>query len=106
VFGFLGADESFTSNRFGELVNPADARRRMTPAGRWLRSSGLGQALRRLPEGPRESLLRTARRLMFRAPAPPASPSAELRERLRATFAGDAARLRELTGHEFASWQV
>jgi hypothetical protein len=106
VFGFLGADEDFTSTRFGELVNPAEARRRMTPAGRWLRSSGLANVLRRLPSGPRESVLRTARRLMFRAPAPPAPAREELRERLCAAFAADAAGLRELSGQEFASWQV
>ena len=106
IFRFLGADEDFTSPHFDDRVNPAESRRRMTRLGRWLRGSGLATALGRLPEGPRDLVLATARRVMFRAPSASPQLDADLRERLRATFADDAARLRELTGLEFPSWQV
>jgi Sulfotransferase family len=106
IFRFLGADEDFRSPRFEDRVNPAESRRRMTRLGRWLRGSGLATALGRLPAGPRDLVLATARRVMFRPPSASPQPSAELRHRLRATFADDAARLRELTGLDFASWQI
>lgn len=106
VFRFLDVDEQFDSPRFGERVNPAASRRRMTAAGRWLRASPLSKGLGRMPARPREMLLRSARQVMSRPATPSAQPSADVRERLRAAFAEDAARLRELTGLELASWQV
>jgi hypothetical protein len=106
VFRFLGVDEGFESPRFGERVNPAESRRRMTGLGRWLRGSPLVDVLGHLPGRPREAVLGWARRLTSRGASPSPQPSVELRQRLRATFAEDAARLRELTGLELASWQV
>jgi hypothetical protein len=106
IFRFLGADDGFTSPRFSERVNPAEGRRRMTRLGRSMRASRLATGLSRLPDGARERLLAGARRLILWAPSEEWAPDPALRERLRETFAADAARLRELTGQEFASWQV
>jgi hypothetical protein len=106
VFRFLDVDDEFESPRFGERVNPAESRRRMTGAGRWLRASRLSETLGRVPARPRELLLRSARRVMSRPARTSAQPSAELRERLGATFADDVARLRELTGLELEAWHV
>jgi hypothetical protein len=106
IFRFLDAGEEFSSARFDELINPASDRRRVTAAGRRLRSSRITGAVGRLPARPREALLKTARRVTSRRAEPSPRPSPELRARLRATLAGDVARLRELTGLEFASWQL
>jgi Sulfotransferase domain len=106
IFRFVGAEDSFTSPLFSERVNPAEGRRRMTRLGRSMRASPLATALGRLPSGPRERLLKAARRLMLRAPDGGGDPDPELRERLRETLAADAARLRELTGRRFPTWQV
>jgi hypothetical protein len=106
IFRFLGADDGFTSPLFSERVNPAEGRRRMTRLGRSMRASPLATALVRLPSGPREWLLKAARRVMLRAPGGGGDPDPELRDRLRETFAADAARLRELTGRRFPTWQV
>jgi hypothetical protein len=106
VFGFLGADEDFDSPRFEMLVNTTAARRRVGHAWRWLRGSRAVGVVKRLPTRPREMVLRPARRLMSRRPQPPPDPDPELRVRLREAFAGDVARLRELTGREFATWEL
>ncbi len=106
MFRFLGADETFSSDRFNERVNPAEERRRMSGLGQWMRRSPLVTGLKRMPARPREFILRSARRAMFRAPLPAPEPDPGLRERLRATFKDDAMKLRELTGQEFPDWQV
>jgi Sulfotransferase domain len=106
VFGFIGAAEDFVSQAFDTLINTTALRRRTTPAWRLLRGSRAVGLLKRLPPRPRELALAAGRRLVSRRRVPAADPSPELLERLRATFAGDAARLREMTGREFASWQV
>jgi Sulfotransferase domain len=106
AFRFLGVDDSFESPRFSVPVNTSAARRRASALWRRLRGTRVVGLVKRLPPGPRELVLRPARRLMSHRPEPPPQPSAELRERLRATFADDAARLRQRTGREFASWRV
>ena len=104
VFRFIGVDEDFVSAGFDTLVNTAAARRPMRSAWRRLRGSRTHGLVKRLPQRPREMLLVPARRLMSRRPprVPEADP--ELRERLRAVFAADVSRLRELTCREFATW--
>lgn len=106
IFRFLDVDDAFTSPRFEERINPAEDRRRMPRMGRWLRRSPLASGLSRVPARPREFVLDRARRLILRPPSPRPDPAPDLREVLRTTFAEDAARLRDLTGLEFRSWQV
>jgi Sulfotransferase domain len=106
VFRFIGADNEFASPRFGVPVNTTALRRRSSALWRRLRGTRAVGLVKRLPPGPRELVLRPGRRLMSHRPTPRPAPSAELRARLRAAFADDAVRLRELTGREFASWQV
>jgi hypothetical protein len=43
---------------------------------------------------------------MSRRSQPLPDPGPELRDWLRAAFADDVRRLRELTGREFATWQI
>jgi Sulfotransferase family len=106
IFRFVGADDSFTSPLFSERINPAEGRRRMTGLGRAMRASRLATSLSRLPSGPRERLLKTARRVMLRAPDSDGGPDPDVRERLREALAPDAKRLRVLTGRRFPTWQV
>jgi hypothetical protein len=106
VFRFLGADEAFVSPRFSVPVNTTATRRISRSIWRQLRGTRAVGLIKRLPPRPRELVLRPARRLMSRPPGPRPEPDPDLRERLRATFAEDAARLRELTGREFATWRV
>jgi hypothetical protein len=106
VFRFVGASGDFVSGHFEGLVNTSAARRRTTSAWRRLRGSRAMGLIKRLPPGPRELVLGPARRLMSRRSQPLPDPGEELGERLRAAFADDARRLRELTGREFATWQV
>jgi hypothetical protein len=106
VFQFVGAAEDFDSDGFARLSNTSAARRRTTPAWRLLRGSRALGLMKRLPPRPRELLLRGARRLVSRRPRPLPEPTPELRARLESAFRDDAARLREMTGREFASWQV
>jgi hypothetical protein len=106
VFRFIGAESDFVSPRFGVPVNTTALRRRSTSLWRRLRGTRAIGLVKRLPPGPRELVLRPGRRLMSHRPAPRPEPTAELRARLLAAFADDAVRLRELTGREFASWQV
>jgi hypothetical protein len=106
LFQFLGVGAEVDVDRFDEVINPASGRRRMSRAGRWLRASGISAGARYLPARPRETLISWTSRLMSRRARPSPQPSLELRERLRAALAGDAARLRELTGLELAGWQV
>jgi hypothetical protein len=106
VFRFLDVDESFVTPHFDALINTTAARRRISGLRRRLRGSRPLGWVKRLPAGPREAVLASARRLSSRRPPPPPDPNPELRARLRATFADDARRLRELTAGAFATWQV
>jgi hypothetical protein len=106
VFGFVGVEEHFASARFDALINTTAARRRIGHLWRWLRGSRAVGSVKRLPPRPREMVLRPARRLMSRQPQPPPDPGPELQAGLQRAFADDVARLRELTGREFATWQV
>jgi hypothetical protein len=106
VFRFLGADEAFASEGFDALINTTAKRRRVGQVWRRLRGSRAVGAVKRLPAGPREMVLRPARRLMSDPPEPPPEPTPQLRARLREAYVDDVQRLRELTGREFASWQI
>ena len=106
AFRFLGVEDSFASPQFAPRVNTTASRRQIGDAWRRLRGTRAVGLLKRLPPRPREMVLRPARRLLSHRPEPPPEPSPELRARLRNTFAPDSARLRQLTGREFASWQV
>jgi hypothetical protein len=106
VFRFIGADEDFESPDFDRLLNTSASRRRTTQAWRRMRGSRIAGLAKRLPPQPRRVTLGIARRLVSRPAKPPPEPTPELRERLRATFEADVARLRELTGRDFETWQL
>jgi Sulfotransferase domain len=106
VFRFVGADEGFVSSDFDRLLNTSASRRRTTRAWRLLRGSRAAGLVKRLPPAPRRVMQQAGRRIVSRPARPPPEPAPELKERLRATFEADVARLRERTGREFKTWQV
>jgi hypothetical protein len=105
VFRFLGVDDDFVSPEFDELLQTRDTKIHWTKVGWSLRQSRLADALRKIPARPREVLFGPVRRATTRKFERPALSSG-LRDRLRDAFREDVGRLRELTGQEFANWQI
>jgi hypothetical protein len=106
VFRFLDVDETFSSPRFDEVRNIRATRRHKTPLYRVLsRNAFTGLLRRHLPTRTRRTLFEPLRQATSRAIEPPRAEG-ELRLRLRDAFRGEVARLREMTGQEFASWQI
>jgi hypothetical protein len=103
LFAFVGVDPAFSSPEFEVELNTRAHLRRPTAAGRLLRRSGLVGLARRVPLGGR--LRRTLRGAVSRPIEAPELP-AELRAELERELAGEAARLREITGLELAGWSV
>ena len=105
IFGFLGADESFTSPGFDEELNVGSTKRAHNPSYARARDSRLGEAWRRLPGRVRSPLSGAARR----ASAPPVKrpkPGEKLRDAMAARLGPEVQRLREMTGQSFETWSV
>jgi Sulfotransferase domain len=105
VFRFLDVDAGFVSARFEELWNTRETKIRWTRIGRSLVRSRLADTLRLLPSRPRQALFRPVKRLTTsRLGSPILEPT--LRRRLQDVYREDVSRLRDLTGKEFAGWQI
>jgi hypothetical protein len=105
IFSFLSVDAGFDSSRFDNELN-ANSERRVYSAGYKRFAEGAkASALRWLPRGVRRSLRRTVERTFF---PPVESPVLhdDLRSRLAELYAGEAERLRELTGKTFSTWSI
>ncbi len=106
IFRFLGVDEDFSSPRHDVVHNPGHRKVRWRQTGRRLALSRTAASVRRVvPEGPRKVLFAPAKRLTTRRIEPPRMDDATL-DRLRDAFRPEVERLRELTGKQFASWQL
>lgn len=105
IFGFLGVDEEFVSPRFEEEFLRASDHHTYPPWFAKFVELHVIPRLRWLPPGVRRTMRHSVERTLF--PAHQASkPDNGMRERLQEYFAGEADRLRELTGEHFASWSV
>jgi sulfotransferase family protein len=106
AFDFLGVDPSFDSPHFGVRLNVGSENRQFSTVGDRLRRHPLYMGtLGWMRPDLRFKLVRPIRNLVSRPVAPP--PATEAIERhLADTFAPDARRLRELTGHDFPDWSV
>jgi sulfotransferase family protein len=105
IFAFLGVDpEAGQIESEEKLLDSAQWRtyspeylgfvnRYVTPRVRWV------------PRGFRRSVRRTVERVLY-PPLETPTLDGEVGDRLRATYAEEANRLRQLTGLEFASWSV
>ena len=102
VYRFVGVDDSFWSPKLDRERNRGERVGGLQWATRRLGSTRPGRLAYRLPDEVKWTLERLA---PGRSAARPVLTSA-LRERLRAHFRDDVARLRELTGKDFAGWSV
>jgi Sulfotransferase domain len=104
IFGFLTVDDSIVLEHFEEEINTAGERRTYTKLLfliRWARAS----PLQRLPRGARVSLRDSFERLVSKPLGAPVLDD-DLRVRLQRLYAGDVARLREMTGKAFSTWSI
>jgi hypothetical protein len=105
VFAFLGVDEEFDSPGFEEEFLLSTERRTYPPGLAHFVSRSVTPRLKWLPAGMRRRLRRSTERALL----PRLEPSElghDLRVRLQAYFADDAAYLRDLTGESLSSWSV
>jgi hypothetical protein len=106
VFRFVGADDGFWSPQFESVHNVGHRKVRWRQTGHRLARGRVAASVRRVvPARPRRLLFAPAKRLTTASIEPPVIDDG-LRERLRAAYAPEVERLRELTGKEFPTWQL
>jgi hypothetical protein len=105
VFAFLEVDEDFDSPRFEDEFLKSSDRHTYPPwFARFVELHAIPR-LRWLPPAVRRTMRHSVERTIF-PPLKSAKPDDRLRSRLQEYFAGEAKRLRELTGERFPSWSV
>jgi hypothetical protein len=107
VFAFLEVDESFVSPQFEQEMNAGRDLRTHSRAVVVMRQARtrVGPLWRALPPGARRRVRGSVHRIAGKPLEPPTMDDG-LRAELRELYAADAARLRKLTGKEFAGWSV
>jgi hypothetical protein len=105
IFAFLGVQETFDSARFEEELLKSSERHTYPAWFARLVELVIVPLTQWIPSGVRRWLRRTGERALLR-PLPSPTLDDGLRERLRALYAEDVARLRALTGKEFPTWSV
>jgi hypothetical protein len=102
VFAFLGIDENFSTPAFEQRHLETSGQRRLRePLARRRSARAAAERLYRLPRPLGGAALRALSRPVAKPELDPA-----LRARLGEHFAEDAARLRRITGQDFAHWSV
>jgi hypothetical protein len=105
VFGFLGVDPHFRSERFDSILNRSAEKARPRPAYSAIRRRALTAGLKRMPRRWRAPVAGPLGRLASdRVERPTISPSEF--PGLYELLGAEADRLRELTGKRFADWRV
>jgi hypothetical protein len=105
VFAFLEVDADFDSPRFDDEFLKSSDRHTYPPWFARFVELHLIPRLRWLPPGVRRTMRHSVERTIF-PPLQSAQPDDGLRSRLQDHFAGEARRLRELTGERFPTWSV
>lgn len=105
IFGFLEVDEAFDSPRFEIERNKAEEHRTYSPRLARLVGRTIRPRTQRLPPRVRQTLRRVGERA-FLPRHQKTTLDDESRARLEECFAGEAERLRELTGKNFPTWSV
>lgn len=104
IFAFLSVDETFESAQFEVELGTRSERRTYSRFNIVVRLASR-TPLQRLPQGMRVAMRRGVDRLVSKPLAVP-DLSADMRSGLETLFAGEAKRLREMTGQSFAGWSV
>jgi hypothetical protein len=105
VFEFLAVEPIVAGESFERELLKSSERRVYPSSYARLVEGVLAPALRWVPRGARQALRHSVERAIWPALQPPTLED-DLRERLRALFAGEVERLRELTGQRFARWSL
>jgi hypothetical protein len=105
IFAFLGVAADVDSERFDRELLSNDQWRAYPPRYARLKAEVLGPMTRWIPSGVRRAVLRRVEGA-FLAPLEESPLDDELRGRLQSLYAGEVARLRELTGKGFSTWSI
>ncbi len=105
IFAFLSVEETFASPRFSQEMNTGREQRTYSSLIVWQRRAQASRLIQRLPPYVRRSARLALERLVSR-PLEAPSLDDDTRARLQELYAGDVARLRELTGKALPGWSV
>jgi hypothetical protein len=105
VFAFLGVSADVDYSEFEEELNSGAEKREFSTGYVRVRERLKQSPLRLVPRGLRRSLAGVLERSMW-SPVPPASLEEPVRQRLEEALAPETARLRAMTGQDFATWSV
>jgi hypothetical protein len=105
IFAFLSVDPAFQCAEFERELYKTDERRMYPPGYERLVGRTLKPVAQWVPPRLRRSLRRSVERVLWSPVQAPAVDD-ELRVRLGELYAGEAERLRALTGKRFATWSV
>jgi hypothetical protein len=105
VFRFLGVDERFDSPLYDQVIHKTASKRHKSPLAAWLGKLAVRRPLNLLPPHVRRAIGRVVYPPISK-PLPRQELSPDMRARLQAYFAPDAAQLRAMTGMAFAEWSV
>jgi hypothetical protein len=105
VFRFLGVDEHFDSPLYDQVIHDTASKRHKSPLAAWLGEMAERRPLNLLPAHVRRAIGRVVYAPITQ-PLPRQELSPDMRARLQAYFAPDAAQLRAMTGMPFAEWSV
>jgi hypothetical protein len=106
VFRFLGVDESFESDAFGQRLNTGEGKIGYTATGARVEASSFARVARSvLPRPIRRSAKAMVSRRLYRD-VPKVPLPADVRERVADALREDAAQFREITGRRFEHWSV
>jgi hypothetical protein len=105
IFSFLSVDDAIDSSRFDEVLSSSREWRAYSPRYLRVMEHVIAPSLRWIPTNVRRALRRSAEGMLW-PPIEAPRLDDELRARLVELYAGEAERLRALTGQSFASWAV
>jgi len=105
IFAFLSVDDTVVSSRFDEVLSRSREWRAYSPSYVRIVEHALAPTLRWIPRGIRRSLRRSAERVLW---PPLETPTLDdgMHARLSELYAGEAERLRGLTGKAFPTWTL
>jgi hypothetical protein len=105
IFDFLSVDDTFDSGRFDDELYRSEERRTYPPGYARFLYLAVVPLVQWVPGHVRRTLRISAERMFLRPLETPVLDD-DLRARLEELFAGDVARLRTLTGKDFATWSI
>ena len=105
IFAFLDVDPDYTSDDFALRLNAGEGKRGVSDVGAAILTSGVATLSHRLPARIRTPVGDLVRR-SFTREVPRVALPPHVREALADAIRDDVARLRQLTGRDFAHWSV